>query len=68
MAEAKDKPGQRFPDDYTIAELQATVTRALANGDDYARALVREQLNEEEFGRTVRPRARSSGVGVVKWL
>lgn len=35
---------RRFPDDYSIAELRAIATRALANGDDYARALLREQL------------------------
>ena len=27
-------------------------TRALANGDDYARALLREQLEREELGGT----------------
>jgi hypothetical protein len=37
------------PDDYTTAELHAIATRALANGDDYARALLREQLENEEF-------------------
>jgi len=59
MAEAKDKAGQRFPDDYTIAELHATVTQALANGDDYARALLREQLEQEEFSERsdIAPRA-----------
>ena len=41
--------GRRFPDDYTIAELHAIATRALANGDDYSRALLREQLEDEEF-------------------
>jgi hypothetical protein len=39
----------RFPDDYSIAELHAIATRAFANGDDYARAFLREQLKEEEF-------------------
>jgi hypothetical protein len=34
---------------HTLAELHAIATRALANGDDYARALLREQLKEEEF-------------------
>jgi hypothetical protein len=38
------------PDDYTTAELHAIATRALANGDDYARTLLREQLEDEEFG------------------
>jgi hypothetical protein len=38
-----------FPDDYSIADLHAIATRALANGDDYARALLREQLEDEEF-------------------
>lgn len=41
---------RRFPEDYTIAELHAIATRALANGDDYERAPLREQLEEEEFG------------------
>jgi hypothetical protein len=66
MAEAKDKAGQRFPDDYTIAELHATVTHALANGDDYARALLREQLKTRssasgQTSRTIISRSR-------KWL
>ncbi len=43
---------------YTIAELHAIATRALANGDDYARALLREQLEEEEFSeRSIAPGA-----------
>ena len=32
-----------------FAELRAMATRALANGDDYSRALLREQLEAEEF-------------------
>ena len=32
-----------------IAELRAVATRALANGDVYSRALLREQLEAEEF-------------------
>jgi hypothetical protein len=43
-------PERRFPDTYTIAELHAIATRALAYGDDYARALLHEQLKKEEFG------------------
>lgn len=42
---------RRFPEDNTIAELHAIVTRAPANGDDYARTLLREQLEDEEFDR-----------------
>jgi hypothetical protein len=42
--------GRRFPDDYTLAELHAIATRALASGDDYARGLLREQLKREELG------------------
>jgi hypothetical protein len=38
-----------FPDDYTIAELHAIATRALAEGDDYSRSLLRKQLIAEEF-------------------
>jgi hypothetical protein len=49
MAQSTDKAGRRLPDDYTTGELHATATRALANGDEYARALLREQLEEEEF-------------------
>jgi hypothetical protein len=33
----------------STAELHAIATRALANGDDYARRLLREQLEDEEF-------------------
>ena len=44
-----DSGCRRFPDDYTIAELHAIATRAVANGDDYARELLREQLEREEF-------------------
>ena len=39
-----------FPEDYSIAELHAIATRALANGDEYERGLPREQLEREEFG------------------
>jgi hypothetical protein len=50
---------RRFPGDYTIAELHAIATRALPNGDDYARALLREQLEQEELGERsdIAPRA-----------
>jgi len=48
MAES-DHGSRRFPDDYSIAELRAIATRALANSDDYARTLLREQLEAEEF-------------------
>ena len=37
---------------YGVAGLRAIATRALANGDDYARALLREQLEREELGET----------------
>ena len=33
--------GESSPDDYTIAELHSIVTRKFANGDDYARGLLR---------------------------
>ena len=49
MAESDDERDRRLPDDYTTAELHAIATRALASGDDYARALLRQQLEEEEF-------------------
>jgi hypothetical protein len=48
MAEAKDKAGQRFPEDHTIVELRASATRALAESDDYSRRPLREQLEDEE--------------------
>ena len=32
-----------------VAELHAIATRALANDDDYARGLLREQLEDEGF-------------------
>jgi len=41
-------PG-RVLDDYTTLELHAIATRALADGDDYSRSLLREQLEAEEF-------------------
>jgi hypothetical protein len=41
--------GRRFPDGYSIAEFHAIATRALANGDDYERGLLREQLEQGEF-------------------
>jgi hypothetical protein len=44
-----DHRSGRFPDDYTIAEPRLIATRALANGDDYARGLLREQLEREEL-------------------
>src|SRR5438445_6798964 len=34
-------------DGYSLAELRAIATRALAGGDDYGRALLREQLRDE---------------------
>ena len=33
-----------FAQNYTIPELRAIATRALAEGDDYSRRLLREQL------------------------
>jgi hypothetical protein len=49
-----------FRDDYTTAELHAIATRALASGGDYARALLRKQLEEEEFSERseIAPRAK----------
>ena len=41
---------RRFPDDYSCAELHAIATKVLAEGDDYSRSLLREQLLDEEFG------------------
>lgn len=35
---------------YSIAELHAIATRALANGDEYERGLLRDQLKRGEFG------------------
>jgi hypothetical protein len=35
--------------EFTIAELRAIATRALAEGDDDSRQLLREQLETEEF-------------------
>ena len=40
----------RFLDDYSIADSHAIATRALANGDEYERGLLRDQLKREEFG------------------
>ena len=44
-----ERARRRFPEDYTIARLHEIATQALANCDDYARALLREQLEDEEF-------------------
>jgi hypothetical protein len=41
--------GGSSPDDYTIAELHSIVTRKFANGDDYARGLLRDQVICEVF-------------------
>lgn len=49
MSVAVCDSGRRFPD-YTIAELHAIATRALANGDEYERGPLRDQLKREEFG------------------
>ena len=37
----------------TPAELRAMATRALANGDDYSRELLRGQLEAEEHHRAI---------------
>jgi len=37
-----------FPDDYSRAELDAIAARALAEGADYSRALLRGKLATEE--------------------
>jgi hypothetical protein len=39
---------RKFPDGYSMAELRAIATLALATGDEYARQLLREQLQAEE--------------------
>ena len=44
-----DQEDTRQPDDYTVLELRAIATRALANGGEYSRALLRQQLVAEEF-------------------
>ena len=50
MAQVEGEPGsRRFPDDYTNEELRAIITRALANGDGFSRALLRSHLEAEEF-------------------
>jgi hypothetical protein len=36
---------------FSPAELRAIATRALAEGDDYSRRLLREQLEDEQFER-----------------
>jgi hypothetical protein len=37
------------PQGYSAAELRAIATRALIQGDDYSRGLLRRQLEAEEF-------------------
>jgi hypothetical protein len=41
--------GDELPDDYTLLDLHAFFTRSLAEGDAHSRAILREQLIEEEF-------------------
>jgi hypothetical protein len=48
-APVPENDDRRFPADYTIAELSAIATRALVEGDDYSRGLLKEQLLAEEF-------------------
>jgi hypothetical protein len=40
---------RRLPDDYSIAELHAIATKGLAQGDEYSRELLRDELIGEEF-------------------
>ncbi len=40
---------QELPDDYSLLDLHAFFTRTLAEGDARSRAILREQLIEEEF-------------------
>jgi hypothetical protein len=47
MAESNNVRDRRLPEEYTTAELHAIATRALAEGDDYSRRLLREQLDAE---------------------
>ncbi len=44
-----EEDSRRCPEDYSIAELRAIATKALAEGGDYSRALLAEQLEREEF-------------------
>ena len=48
-AEIRSLKDLEGPLGHTIADLHAIATGGLANGDDYARALLREQLEQEEF-------------------
>jgi hypothetical protein len=48
MTESNDERDRRLPEEYATAELHAIATRALAEGDDHSRALLREQLIAEE--------------------
>lgn len=38
-----------LPEDYSLLDLHAFFTRSLAEGDAHSRAILREQLIEEEF-------------------
>ncbi len=50
-----DEAVRRFPEEYSILEPRAIATRALAESNDYSRALLREQLEAEEFAEVGRP-------------
>lgn len=45
--------GPPFADDYMIAELDAIAMRALAQGDEYSRELLRTQRIGEEFAESL---------------
>lgn len=45
----EDEERQDIPDEYSLLDLHAIVTRDLAEGDANSRAVLRKQLIEEEF-------------------
>ncbi len=49
MHEDETDDAQELPDDYSLLDLHAFFTRTLAEGDARSRAILREQLIEEEF-------------------
>jgi hypothetical protein len=44
MTQSSAKVRRRFPDDYMLGELHAIARRALAQGDEYRRELLRDQV------------------------
>ena len=49
MTHSTHKVRRSLPDDHTLAELDPIATQALAEGDEYSRLLLRDQLIGQEI-------------------